>query len=263
MKTRTREDEKTRPQIAPIPQTTADAGWRRHHIEPAEGMLDSPSQGLWLAGRSQRSQRRGRYLGRCGKRPYLFHMEALPSESGAGKVRQSVTEVNQVGLQINGLRKVIRIDSHPFLSRTQAKRTEEEVQRSGLAECRAGSGGFDDRGSAPVQRAGTALAPGSVPGFRPYFDHERRENSRLFPPFPPLTAFRAPFFIFDFRYSICNHGAEAPSIGSDPAESDHVWVAADSPGIRLCQKRYGATGGWRSGGCKHDLTVAVFSVMLS
>ena len=76
---------------------------------------------------------------RCDSTPYLFHLETVPSEAVGGKAVPSVTEVEQPGLEINGLRKVFRLGPHTFRSRPQPKQRPSqgnESQRNwAIADC--------------------------------------------------------------------------------------------------------------------------------
>jgi hypothetical protein len=134
-----------------------------------------------------------------GCHPKVIHMKALPGESIGGNSVPSVTEVKQPGLEINGLRGVLRPGSHGFLG---------DPKRRSTQNCR--HGGVCTRPRRSTERRARDCTPylgaayHKCGGHRPPLHqkvgipgrkaNERREISRLFPPFPRLTAFGGKFF---------------------------------------------------------------------
>lgn len=54
----------------------------------------------------------------CHQSRALFHEEVVPSEAGVAEVERSLTEVEQVGLEINGLHELFRLGPLAFLRGT-------------------------------------------------------------------------------------------------------------------------------------------------
>jgi hypothetical protein len=126
------------------------------------------------------------------------------SDAVVRQVIQSDAEVTQVLLQINGLRGLRRLGSHAFLR--DPKRSRPFNFRFTIADLR-----FRSRTkmslvtSSPTYRLNGALGELAllrkggrmrIPGFRGRFGFETWNLFRLFPPFPPLTAFGGSSFIF-------------------------------------------------------------------
>jgi hypothetical protein len=98
-----------------------------------------------------------------------------PSDAEVTQVTQSDAEVTQVLLEINGLRGLRRLASHANVFAARRRR---------------------GRGAIFGSRRTTTLPKNECRhGGRRSMEVERRKFFRLFPPFPPLTAFGGCFFI--------------------------------------------------------------------